>query len=91
MALHMPKTGPKPELVRRLMEMGTSVILVRHAGGKSAVEAVMKRAHARLAAERGQIWDETRPGTYTPVQARGEKRRHPGAHASHELAERALW
>ena len=83
-ALHMPKTGPKPELVRRLMEMGTSVILVRHAGGKSAVEAVMKRAHARLAAERGQIWDETRPGTYTPVQARGEKRRHPGAHASHD-------
>ena len=52
-ALHMPKTGPKPELVRRLVEMGSSVILVRHAGGKSAVEAVMKRAHKRLAVERG--------------------------------------
>ena len=76
MALHMPKTGPKPELIRRLVEMGSSAILVRHAGGHRAVESVMKRAHMRLAAERGQIWDESRPGTYV-AQGRGEKRRHP--------------
>ena len=65
--LHMPKTGPKPELVRRLMEMGSSVILIRHAGGKHTAEAAIKRAHMRLAAERGQFWDESRPGTYTTI------------------------
>ena len=82
--LHMPKTGPKPELVRRLMEMGSSVILIRHAGGKHTAEAAIKRAHMRLAAERGQFWDESRPGTYTTIiQGRGEKRRHP-SHASHD-------
>ena len=85
--LHMPKTGPKPELVRRLMEMGSSVILIRHAGGKHTAEAAIKRAHMRLAAERGQFWDESRPGTYTYsrtlIQGRGEKRRHP-SNASHD-------
>ena len=82
--LHMPKTGSKPELVRRLMEMGSSVILIRHAGGKHTAEAAIKRAHMRLAAERGQFWDESRPGTYTTIiQGRGEKRRHP-SHASHD-------
>jgi hypothetical protein len=82
MALGMPKTGPKPELVRRLTEMGSSAILVRHAGGKPTVENVIKHAHRQLAQERGQNWDETRPSVYwsgaNPVRGEKRPRDHPG-------------
>ena len=91
-SLSMPKTGPKPELVRRLTEMGTSTILLRHAGGKNRVENVIKHAHRQLAAERGQTWEESRPSVYTLDvggvlgTGRGEKRRHSLSNHDEEAA-----